>query len=173
MDSTQFTSIAFFQKKKDITLYRAADEAHHYILKSIITKDAAVRQAFCDEFETLSHLRHPSIPVYYWLKENVMLPGQETGALTLCMEDCSCPGSLRAAFHGRPLRGHDQNCGHPRLPAGKWRSVYRLKSLQSDLFSDGRRSRAAVRFTSTIENTGSICALPPLRRQGRTTASRS
>ena len=91
MDSTQFTSIAFFQKKKDITLYRAADEAHHYILKSIITKDAAVRQAFCDEFETLSHLRHPSIPVYYWLKENVMLPGQETGALTLCMEDCSRP----------------------------------------------------------------------------------
>ena len=48
-------------------------------------------QAFCDEFETLSHLRHPSIPVYYWLKENVMLPGQETGALTLCMEDCSRP----------------------------------------------------------------------------------
>lgn len=91
MVSTEFTSITFFQKKKDITLYRAADEAHRYILKSIITKDAAVRQAFCDECETLSALRHPSIPVYYWLREDYRLPGQEEGALTLCMEDCSRP----------------------------------------------------------------------------------
>lgn len=96
MVSTEFTSITFFQKKKDITLYRAADEAHRYILKSIITKDAAVRQAFCDEYETLSALRHPSIPVYYWLREDYCLPGQKTGALTLCMEDCSrpAPGAL-------------------------------------------------------------------------------
>ena len=61
MDSTQFTSIAFFQKKKDITLYRAADEAHHYILKSIITKDAAVRQAFCDEFPSQLSLEEPKL----------------------------------------------------------------------------------------------------------------
>ena len=91
MDSTQFTSIAFFQKKKDITLYRAADEAHHYILKSIITKDAAVRQAFYDEYETLSSLRHPSVPVYYGICEDFLLPDQSGQALTLCMEDCSRP----------------------------------------------------------------------------------
>ena len=91
MVSTYFTSIEFFQKKKDITLYRAADDAHHYILKSIITKDAAVRQAFCDEYETLSALRHPSIPVYYWLRDDCRLPGQKAESLTLCMEDCSRP----------------------------------------------------------------------------------
>lgn len=91
MVSTQFTSIQFLQKKKDITLYRAADTSRQYILKSIITKDTAVRQAFYDEYETLSALRHPSIPVYYWLKEDYFLPGAETGALTLCMEDCSRP----------------------------------------------------------------------------------
>ena len=91
MVSTELTSITFFQKKKDITLYQAADEAHRYILKSIITKDAAVRQAFYDEYETLSSLRHPSIPIYYWLRDDFRLPGQEAGALTLCMEDCSRP----------------------------------------------------------------------------------
>lgn len=91
MVSTQFTSIQFLQKKKDITLYQATDGSKKYILKSIITKDTAVRQAFYDEYETLSILRHPSIPVYYWLKENYRLPGLESGALTLCMEDCSRP----------------------------------------------------------------------------------
>ena len=86
MVSTEFTSITFFQKKKDITLYRAADEAHRYILKSIITKDAAVRQAFCDEYETLSALRHPSIPVYYWLLEDCSRPAP--GALFSITELC-------------------------------------------------------------------------------------
>ena len=87
MVPTHFTSIEFFQKKKDITLYRAADETQRYILKSIITKDTSVRQAFYDEYETLSALRHPSIPVYYWLREDYQVPGQKSGTLTLCMED--------------------------------------------------------------------------------------
>lgn len=94
MVPTHFTSIEFFQKKKDITLYRAADETQRYILKSIITKDTSVRQAFYDEYETLSALRHPSIPVYYWLREDYQVPGQKSGTLTLCMEDCSQPAPV-------------------------------------------------------------------------------
>ncbi len=91
MFPARFTSITFFQKKKDITLYKAADASHRYILKSIITKDAAVRQAFYDEYETLSSLRHPSLPIYYGICEHFHLPDQPGQALTLCMEDCSRP----------------------------------------------------------------------------------
>ena len=56
MFPTRFTSITFFQKKKDITLYKAADSTRRYILKSIITKDAAGRTEF--------HIRHkkPVLP---------------------------------------------------------------------------------------------------------------
>lgn len=104
MSEKIFTAITFFQKKKDITLYRATDGQRRYLLKSIITKDAAVKQAFYDEYETLSTLRHPSIPSYYWLEEDYLLPGKQTGALTLCMEDCSRPApeaplSMKALCH--------------------------------------------------------------------------
>ena len=104
MSEKIFTAITFFQKKKDITLYRATDGQRRYLLKSIITKDAAVKQAFYDEYETLSTLRHPSIPSYYWLEEDYLLPDKQTGALTLCMEDCSRPApeaplSMKALCH--------------------------------------------------------------------------
>jgi hypothetical protein len=85
----QFTSLVFYQKKKNILLYRAADETRKYVLKSIITKDAAVRQAFYDEYESLCCLTSPSLPVYYGISENFSYPDREGSYLTLCMEDCS------------------------------------------------------------------------------------
>ncbi|MCD8018170.1 MAG: hypothetical protein LUF92_00890 [Clostridiales bacterium] len=91
MFPNQFTSITFFQKKKDITLYKATDASHHYVIKSIITKDAAVKQAFYDEYLTLSTLRHPSIPTYFGISERFHCPDQTEEALALCIEDCSLP----------------------------------------------------------------------------------
>ena len=85
----QFTSLTFYQKKKDILLYRAQDQARRYVLKSIITKDAAVRQAFYDEYESLCSLKSPSLPVYYGISEDFTYPDREGSYLTLCMEDCS------------------------------------------------------------------------------------
>ncbi len=90
----QFISLEFYQKKKDVFLYRAKDHARNYILKSIIAKDDAVRQAFYDEYETLSKLIHPSLPVYYGITEDFHYPDSEEGFLTLCMEDCSASQPL-------------------------------------------------------------------------------
>lgn len=87
------TSITFFQKKKDITLYRASDSCRRYILKSIITNDAAVKQAFYDECYILSSLQHPSLPVYHGIRETMLLPGQTEPSLVICMEDCSAPAA--------------------------------------------------------------------------------
>ena len=85
----QFTCVEFYQKKKNILLYRAKDHKHQYILKSIITKDTAVRQAFYDEYESLCSLKSPSLPVYYGISEDFIYPDREGSYLTLCMEDCS------------------------------------------------------------------------------------
>lgn len=96
MFPSNFTTIQFFQKKRDITLYHACDPSHRYIIKSIITKDISVKQAFSDEYQTLSSLHHPSIPIYYGISEHFRGPGQTTDALALCMEDCSCPAPTNA-----------------------------------------------------------------------------
>lgn len=91
MFPASFSSVQFYQKKKDVLLYRASDSSRNYILKSIITKDEAVKQAFYDEYHILSSLCHPSLPVYYGISENWQFSGQTPPALTLCMEDCSAP----------------------------------------------------------------------------------
>ncbi len=88
----QLTSFAFYQKKKNILLYRARDRSDRtrgYVLKSIITKDEAVRQAFYDEYESLHGLSSPHLPAYYALWEDFRYPDRDGVYLTLCMEDCS------------------------------------------------------------------------------------
>lgn len=90
----QFLSMEFYQKKKDIVLYRAHDPARHYMLKSIIPKDDADRQAFYDEYETLSGLVSSSLPIYYGICEDYTYPDRPGSYLTLCMEDCSTGSSL-------------------------------------------------------------------------------
>ena len=87
MFPAQFTDLQFYQKKKDMILYKAADDFHHYFLKCIITEKESVKQAFRDEYETFHQLSHPSIPVYYGLKEDFLLP-DGSQALALCMEYC-------------------------------------------------------------------------------------
>ncbi|MDO4976197.1 MAG: hypothetical protein Q4E53_02930 [Eubacteriales bacterium] len=89
MFPAQLYDFQFYQKKKDILLYRAKDHARNYFLKSIIAKDDAVRQAFYDEYESLSQLVSPSLPIYYGIEDNFRYPDQEGSYLTLCMEDCS------------------------------------------------------------------------------------
>ena len=84
-----FTSLELYQKKKEILLYRASDQEHRYILKSIITKDPALRQAFYDEYKAFSELSSPSLPFYYGIMEDFRYPDQQGAYLTLCMEDCS------------------------------------------------------------------------------------
>ncbi len=91
MFPTLFTAIELFGKKRDIRLYKAKDTSHRYLLKSIITEDSSIKQAFYDEYHTLSRLSHPSIPVYYGISEHFCPPGEDRKALTLCMEDCSVP----------------------------------------------------------------------------------
>ena len=86
-----FSSLQFYQKKKDIVLYKAGDSSHRYMLKAIIPKDAVVKQAFYDEYHTLRQLHHPSIPVYYGLDEHFHFPDSPEEYLMLCMEDCSIP----------------------------------------------------------------------------------
>lgn len=85
----QFTSFEFLQKKRGILLYHAKDDSHHYILKSIITKEEADRQAFYDEYESLRVLESPFLPKYYGIREDFSYPDREGAFLTLCMEDCS------------------------------------------------------------------------------------
>lgn len=89
MFPAQLYDFEFYQKKKDILLYRAKDHARHYILKSIIAKNDAVRQAFYDEYESLSQMISPSLPIYYGIEEDFHYPDREGSYLTLCMEDCS------------------------------------------------------------------------------------
>ena len=96
MNPDQLTSFAFYQKKKNILLYRAEDDSRRYVLKSIITKDEAVRQAFYDEYESLRGLSSPSLPVYYGLWEEFTYPDREGAYLTLCMEDCGHLPSLES-----------------------------------------------------------------------------
>lgn len=92
----QFTSFRFLQKKRDILLYHANDHSQNYILKSIITKEEADRQAFYDEYESLRALESPFLPKYYGILENFSYPDREGSFLTLCMEDCSTKESFCA-----------------------------------------------------------------------------
>ena len=59
MFPTSLTAIELFGKKRDISLYKAKDTSHHYLLKSIITEDSSIKQAFYDEYHTLSQLSQP------------------------------------------------------------------------------------------------------------------
>lgn len=88
-----FTSITFYQKKKDILLYKACDGFRNYFLKCTDNTDFVIGQAFRDEFHALHTLSHPGIPAYYRLMEQLTLPGQKGSFLALCMEDCTSPSS--------------------------------------------------------------------------------
>lgn len=100
-----FSSFQFYQKKRDIILYKANDDTHRYVLKGIITKDSSVKQAFYDEYHTLKMLSHPSIPVYYGLEEHFHFPGHAPEYLTLCMEDCSLPEDRMLRRYSLPELG--------------------------------------------------------------------
>ncbi|MCI7271688.1 MAG: protein kinase family protein [Anaerobutyricum soehngenii] len=82
-----FSELTFYQKKKDILIYTAADSKHQYILKCS-ENIPSVRQALLDEYEGLSPLSHPSLPHYYGFQEDFTLPGTNVPLLALCMEHC-------------------------------------------------------------------------------------
>jgi serine/threonine protein kinase len=84
-----FTSLEFFQKKKEILLYKASDGQHHYMLKCTDMSNEVTCQAFYDEFHALEPLSHPAIPRYNALLSDYTLPGQSGSYLVLCMEDRS------------------------------------------------------------------------------------
>lgn len=83
-----FSDMTFYQKKKDILIYKAADPAHQYILKCSDNKDSAIRQALLDEYESLASLSHPALPHYYGFQESFSLPGTAAPGPALCMEHC-------------------------------------------------------------------------------------
>lgn len=87
-----FSDFTFYQKKKDILIYKAADSNHQYILKCSENTTPALKQALLDEYEGLSPLSHPSLPKYYGFCENFSLPESNTPVFALCME--CCDGSL-------------------------------------------------------------------------------
>ena len=90
-----FSELTFYQKKKDILIYTAADSKHQYILKCS-ENIPSVRQALLDEYEGLSPLSHPSLPHYYGFQEDFTLPGTSVPLLTLCMEHCE--GTLPVSY---------------------------------------------------------------------------
>ena len=71
-----FSDFTFYQKKKDILIYKAADSNHQYILKCSENTTPALKQALLDEYEGLSPLSHPSLPKYYGFCENFSLQNQ-------------------------------------------------------------------------------------------------
>lgn len=83
-----FSAFTFYQKKKDILIYKATDATRQYILKCSENMNPVIRQAFVDEYEGLCSLSHPSIPRYYGFKEDFSLPGTDETSLALCMEHC-------------------------------------------------------------------------------------
>ena len=84
-----FSDFTFYQKKKDILIYKAADSNHQYILKCSENTTPALKQALLDEYEGLSPLSHPSLPKYYGFCENFSLPESNTSVFALCMECCN------------------------------------------------------------------------------------
>ena len=68
-----FSNFTFYQKKKDILIYKAADSNHQYILKCSENTTPALKQALLDEYEGLFPLSHPSLPKYYGFCENFSL----------------------------------------------------------------------------------------------------
>lgn len=48
-----FSNFTFYQKKKDILIYKAADSNHQYILKCSENTTPALKQALLDEYEGL------------------------------------------------------------------------------------------------------------------------
>lgn len=83
-----FSDIAFYQKKKDILIYKATDSMHQYILKCSDNNESAIRQALLDEYESLAPLSHPALPHYYGFQESFSLPGAAAFGPALCMEHC-------------------------------------------------------------------------------------
>ena len=84
-----FSELTFYQKKKDILIYTAADSKHQYILKCS-ENIPSVRQALLDEYEGLSPLSHPSLPHYYGFQEDF--------TRNKCSTSCSLYGTLRRHF---------------------------------------------------------------------------
>ena len=91
-----FSDFTFYQKKKDILIYKATDASHQYILKCSENTSPIVRQALLDEYNGLRSLSHPSLPHYYGFKEDFLLPKTAKPALALCMEYCE--GTLLPAL---------------------------------------------------------------------------
>ncbi len=87
-----FSHFTFYQKKKDIFIYKADDTERQYILKCSENTAPSVKQALLDEYNALSALSHPSLPRYYGFCENFSLPESDTPVFALCMEHCE--GSL-------------------------------------------------------------------------------
>lgn len=83
-----FSDFTFYQRKKDILIYKASNATHQYILKCSENKDSIIRQALLDEYHGLRSLSHPSLPRYYGFREDFSLPETGKSSLALCMEYC-------------------------------------------------------------------------------------
>lgn len=83
-----FSDFTFYQKKKDILIYKATDASHQYILKCSENLEPVIKQALLDEYNGLHPLSHPSLPHYYGFKEDFLLPETNRTSLALCMEHC-------------------------------------------------------------------------------------
>lgn len=89
MPFSDLTSIQFYQKKRNVLLYKASLAGKRVLLKCTSLGKPSDREAFMDEYKALKGLSHPGIPAYYWLREPFYLPDQREPFLVLCMEDCS------------------------------------------------------------------------------------
>lgn len=83
-----FSAFTFYQKKKDILIYKATDASNQYILKCSKNTSPVIRQALLDEYNGLKALSHPALPHYYGFREDFYIPGTTTPVLALCMECC-------------------------------------------------------------------------------------
>lgn len=68
-----FSDFTFYQKKKDILIYKAADSNHQYILKCSENTTPALKQALLDEYEGLSPLVPSISPKVLWVLREFLI----------------------------------------------------------------------------------------------------
>ncbi len=89
MFPSSFQTFHFFQKKRDALLFQASSGVRKYFVKIFFTKDPTLLEAIHDEYETLSMLSHPGIPIYYGLNEHYHLPDHPDDCIAMCIADCT------------------------------------------------------------------------------------
>ncbi len=114
MFPVRLSTPSLISKRQDTLLYSATDSQRNYILKCPRNITEATREAYLDEYATMSQILHPSIPVYYGYEPDYRFDASDTeGFPCLCIEHChGTPLSSRANLSARELKYILMSIGH-------------------------------------------------------------